>query len=68
MGNKRVEILVVEDYTGKSSELEKDIDRMIEESGEAEISVVRLHLPIWIGEESEVVGVHILGRQSVAEA
>ncbi|GGT93227.1 hypothetical protein GCM10007116_08610 [Sulfodiicoccus acidiphilus] len=68
MSGKKVELLVVEDYSGNSSQLEAELLRLIVEAGGAEVSVVKLHVPIWIQEKNDVVGVHVVERPTVAEA
>ncbi|EHP68429.1 MAG: hypothetical protein RXS23_00020 [Metallosphaera yellowstonensis] len=64
---KRVaEILVVEDFTGKTHVSEKDIRELVSSLSNVDmIRVNRLHVPQWEG-ESEVVGIHLIVRE-VAE-
>ncbi|AKA74107.1 hypothetical protein SULI_09440 [Saccharolobus solfataricus] len=64
---KRVEILIVEDYSGNPKINEQEIKKSLSHIWD-DIVITRLHLPQWTEnkDESDLVGVHVIVRE-VAE-
>ncbi|MEM0091210.1 MAG: hypothetical protein QXY68_00775 [Saccharolobus sp.] len=65
---KRIEILIVEDYSGNPKINEQEIKKSLSNISD-NIVISRIHLPQWTSneEENEIVGVHVIVRE-VAEA
>ncbi|MEM3515259.1 MAG: hypothetical protein QW281_01140 [Saccharolobus sp.] len=65
---KRIEILIVEDYSGNPKINEQEIKKSLSNISD-DIVISRIHLPQWTSneEENEIVGVHVIVRE-VAEA
>ncbi|WP_338601474.1 hypothetical protein V6M85_00205 [Sulfolobus tengchongensis] len=64
---KRVEILIVEDYSGNPKINEQEIKRSLNHIGD-DVVITKLHVPQWTENEDEkdVIGVHVIVRE-VAE-
>ncbi len=63
---KRVEILIVEDYSGnpKIDEVSSSLKELLKDEN---VVITKLHLPQWTdNEEEDVTGVHVIVRE-VAE-
>ncbi|MEM0293040.1 MAG: hypothetical protein QXF93_00200 [Saccharolobus sp.] len=65
---KRIEILIVEDYSGNPKINEQEIKKSLSNISD-DIVISRIHLPQWTSneEENDIVGVHVIVRE-VAEA
>ncbi|MEM0015670.1 MAG: hypothetical protein QW232_00160 [Saccharolobus sp.] len=65
---KRIEILIVEDYSGNPKINEQEIKKSLSNISD-NIVISRIHLPQWTSneEENDIVGVHVIVRE-VAEA
>ncbi|MEM0362602.1 MAG: hypothetical protein QXH75_02160 [Sulfolobaceae archaeon] len=61
---KRVEILIVEDYSGNPKINEQEIKKSLSNISD-NIVISRIHLPQWTSneEENEIVGVHVIVRE-----
>ena len=65
---KRIEILIVEDYSGNPKINEQEIKKSLSNISD-NIVISRIHLPQWTSneEENDIVGLHVIVRE-VAEA
>ena len=65
---KRIEILIVEDYSGNPKINEQEIKKSLSNIND-NIVISRIHLPQWTSneEENDIVGLHVIVRE-VAEA
>ncbi|MEM1599391.1 MAG: hypothetical protein QXW51_01005 [Sulfolobaceae archaeon] len=61
---KRIEILIVEDYSGNPKINEQEIKKSLSNISD-NIVISRIHLPQWTSneEENEIVGVHVIVRE-----
>lgn len=61
---KRVEILIVEDYSGKVKINEQDVKKSLTNLTD-DVVITKIHVPQWISneEESSILGVHVIVRE-----
>ncbi|MDT7861173.1 MAG: hypothetical protein RRA45_02990 [Saccharolobus sp.] len=61
---KRVEILIVEDYSGKVKINEQDVKKSLINLTD-DVIITKIHVPQWISneEESGILGVHVIVRE-----
>ncbi|BDB97738.1 hypothetical protein [Saccharolobus caldissimus] len=61
---KRIEILIVEDYSGKVKINEQDVKKSLTNLTD-DVVITKIHVPQWISneEESGILGVHVIVRE-----